>query len=61
MGSQGIMRIISVKLFLIWTSGSEDMLFTAILYLRQLFVGWKGTICAILVEGMMWHFSVKLF
>ena len=44
----------SVKLFLIWTSGSDVIL-------RHFFVPWSGTIGAILVEGIMRNNSVILF
>ena len=37
-----------LKIFLIWSSGGP-------------YVQWSGTICAILVEGIMRHNSVNLF
>ena len=41
-------RRCSLKIFLTQSSGGP-------------FVHWSGTICAILVDGIMWNNSVKLF
>ena len=54
---------IHVKLYGIWTSGSGDMVLRHFLprALAAPFVQQTGTICAILVEGIMRNNSVKLF
>ena len=49
------MRNNSLKLFRIMTSGS------GVNVIKRPFVQWSGTICAILVEGIMRNNSVKLF
>ena len=60
------MRNISVKLIRIWTSGSGENVLRYFLS-RALqasgisFYLWSGTICAILIEGIMRNMSVKLF
>ena len=52
-----------MKLFLTWTSGSGNFYFKRFLIYRS---GgspfqWRGTICAIFVEGIMGNTHVKLF
>ena len=54
---------ISVKLFLIRTSGSRDVVerFFYFHSSRGHSVKWRSTICAILVEGIMGNICVKSF
>ena len=58
-----IMRNISVKLFSILTSGSgeEEMPLKDISSSGSPFIQWSGTICEILVEGIMRSISVIFF
>ena len=60
---EGIMRKNSVKLYLIWTSGSGEMpsIIISHLELWRNVVQQSRTICAILVEGINRNNTVKLF
>ena len=53
-----------MKSFRIWTSGSGGNVILKIFLIWSYgspFVQWSGTICVILVEGIMRKNSVKLF